>query len=276
MDLGRYNTLKIDRFTGVGAFLEDSDGEQVLLPQKWVPQDAKVGDKIEVFVYLDGEEREIATTMKPKAEVRDFAYLQVKQTTKIGAFLDWGLEKDVLVPFDEQKNRMQAGHSYVVYLYIDDVTGRITASTKLAKFADNKSCELEPGDEVDLLVASHTQMGYNVIINNRYIGLIYENEVFKNIKNGDQIKGYIKMIRDDYKIDVSLEKAGYGKVDDHTEIILRKLEENEGFLDLNDKSDPSEIALRLQMSKKTYKKAIGNLYKARKIKIEDNGISLIK
>ena len=227
MKLGHYNTLRIDRFTGVGAFLEDEQGGQVLLPQKWVPQDSKEGDKIEVFVYLDGEEREIATTMKPKAVVGDFAFLTVKQTTRIGAFLDWGLEKDILVPFDEQKDRMNAGKSYVVYLYIDDVTGRITASSKLVKFTHNKECTLSPSDEVDLLVASQSKMGYNVIINNRYMGLIYENEVFKSLEPGQQTKGYIKTIREDFKIDVSIEKPGYQKVDDHTEILLKKLEENE-------------------------------------------------
>lgn len=275
MELGKYNKLTAARYTSVGLFLEDTEGESILLPMKWVPKDVQEGDEVEVFIYLDSEERPIATTMKPAAQVGEFAYLQVKQTTSMGAFLDWGLQKDLFVPFIEQEGRMQANHWYTVYLYIDPLTDRITASARIENFLEKENVELQPNQEVDLLVASQSPLGYNVIINQKYMGLVYENEVFKNLKLGDKPKGYIKQIREDNKIDVSLQKQGYGNVEPNTQVILDKLKSADGFLPLNDKSSPEEITAQLEMSKKTFKKAIGGLYREKQITIEDDGIRLV-
>lgn len=275
MELGKYNKLTAARYTSVGLFLEDENEESVLLPMKWVPKDVTEGDELEVFVYLDSEERPIATTMKPAAQVGEFAYLQVKQTTRLGAFLDWGLQKDLFVPFIEQEGRMQANHWYTVYVYIDPLTDRITASARIDNRVETENIDLKPNQEVDLLVASQSPLGYNVIIDQKYLGLVYENEVFKNLKLGDRPKGYIKQIREDNKIDVSLQKQGYANVEPNAQLILDKLKATEGFLPLNDKSSPEEISSELEMSKKTFKKAIGGLYKQKLISIENDGIRLV-
>lgn len=275
MELGKYNKLTAARYTSVGLFLEDENEESVLLPMKWVPKDVTEGDELEVFVYLDSEERPIATTMKPAAQVGEFAYLQVKQTTRLGAFLDWGLQKDLFVPFIEQEGRMQANHWYTVYVYIDPLTDRITASARIDNRVETENIDLKPNQEVDLLVASQSPLGYNVIIDQKYLGLVYENEVFKNLKLGDRPKGYIKQIREDNKIDVSLQKQGYANVEPNAQLILDKLKNTEGFLSLNDKSSPEEISSELEMSKKTFKKAIGGLYKQKLISIENDGIRLV-
>lgn len=275
MELGKYNKLTAARYTSVGLFLEDENEESVLLPMKWVPKDVTEGDELEVFVYLDSEERPIATTMKPAAQVGEFAYLQVKQTTRLGAFLDWGLQKDLFVPFIEQEGRMQANHWYTVYVYIDPLTDRITASARIDNRVETENIDLKPNQEVDLLVASQSPLGYNVIIDQKYLGLVYENEVFKNLKLGDRPKGYIKQIREDNKIDVSLQKQGYANVEPNAQLILDKLKSAEGFLPLNDKSSPEEISSELEMSKKTFKKAIGGLYKQKLISIENDGIRLV-
>lgn len=275
MELGKYNKLTAARYTSVGLFLEDENEESVLLPMKWVPKDVTEGDELEVFVYLDSEERPIATTMKPAAQVGEFAYLQVKQTTRLGAFLDWGLQKDLFVPFIEQEGRMQANHWYTVYVYIDPLTDRITASARIDNRVETENIDLKPNQEVDLLVASQSPLGYNVIIDQKYLGLVYENEVFKNLKLGDRPKGYIKQIREDNKIDVSLQKQGYANVESNAQLILDKLKNTEGFLSLNDKSSPEEISSELEMSKKTFKKAIGGLYKQKLISIENDGIRLV-
>lgn len=275
MELGKYNTLTAARYTSVGLFLEDHDEESVLLPMKWVPKDISEGDELEVFVYLDSEERPIATTMKPKAQVGDFAYLQAKQVSSMGAFLDWGLQKDLFVPFIEQEGRMQAGQWYLVYLYIDPLTERITATARIDRKVEKVPSDLVPNQEVDLLIGDNTPLGYNVIINQRFLGLVYENEVFRDIKPGDTAKGYIKQIREDHKIDVSLQKQGYGNVEPNAQLILDKLKDGDGFLPLNDKSSPEEIATRLEMSKKTFKKAIGGLYRQKLITIENDGVRLV-
>lgn len=275
MELGKYNTLTIVRHTSVGFFLEDENGDDVLLPVKWVPQGTKEGDEIEVFVYLDSEERPIATTMKPKAIVGEFAYLQAKQLTRVGAFLDWGLEKDLFCPFIEQEGRMQEGQWYIVYVYVDRMTNRITASAKLENFVEKQDIMLKPKQEVQLLIGKPTPLGYNVIVDNQYLGLIYENEIYKRINTGDRTTGYVKNVREDNKIDIILQKPGYGAVEPNAQKILEILQQNGGFINLNDKSDPDEIANRMEMSKKTYKKAIGGLFRQKLISIEDDGIRLL-
>ncbi len=276
MDLGQYNTLTIARYTSVGLYLKDSEGNDVLLPMKWVPEGVKEGEELEVFIYLDNEERPIATTLKPSATVGDFAPLQVRQVSAPGAFLDWGLEKDLFVPYKEQRDKMVAGKSYVVYVYIDELTDRIAASAKVENFTEKDTSGLQEGQEVELLVSGRSPLGYKVIINNRYLGLAYEEETFKTLAIGDRTTGYIKTVRDDGKVDVVLEKPGYGSIEPNAEKILRLLEMNEGYINLTDKSDPNEISVRLQMSKKTFKKAIGALYKQRVISLEPDGIRLTR
>lgn len=275
MELGEYNTLKAARYTSVGLFLEDESGESVLLPMKWVPEGTKEGEELEVFIYLDNEQRPIATTLKPKATVGEFTSLEVRQMTKLGAFLDWGLEKDLFVPFKEQHEKMQAGHSYPVFIYLDEKSERIVGSSKIDKYTQPADEDLEEGQEVDLLIGYPTDLGYKVIIDNYYSGLIFKNEIHRKIKTGDETKGYIKSIREDGKIDVVLEKPGYASVEPNAQHILDKLRENDGFLPLHDKSDPEAIKAQLGMSKKVFKKAIGSLYKQKLVVIEENGIKLV-
>ncbi len=276
MELGKYNTLTIVRHTSVGFFLEDENGDDVLLPVKWVPEGAKEGDEVEVFIYLDSEERPIATTMKPKAIVGEFAYLKAKQVSRIGAFMDWGLEKDLFVPFIEQEGRMQEGQWYIVYVYIDKMTDRIAGSAKIENFVEKRDIMLKPDQAVSLLIGKQTPLGYNVIVDNQYLGLIYENEIFKNVSTGDRTTGYVKNIREDDKIDIILQKPGYAAVEPNAQRILEILKANDGYLDLNDKSDPDEISRRLEMSKKTFKKAIGGLFRQKLIIIEDDGVRLAR
>ncbi len=273
--VGIYNKLVALRKTSVGVFLGDNEGNDVLLPNKYVPSTLEVDDEIEVFIYQDSEDRIIATTLTPKVIKNKFASLRVKEVNRVGAFLDWGLEKDLLVPYKEQTSEMIAGHWYVVYVYLDLESGRLAASSKLNQFFENDDIQLEEGEEVDLLVSQKTDIGYKVIINDTYSGIVYANEVFQELKQGLELKGYIKKIREDEKIDVALQKQGYVQVDATAQTILNALEANEGFLALHDKSSPDDIKLELQMSKKLFKKAVGQLYKAKRIVIEDNGIRLV-
>lgn len=273
--IGKYNNLTILRLTSVGMFLGDVEGEEVLLPNKYVTDEMEIDDTIRVFVYNDSEDRPVATTETPKIIRNEFAYLQVKDVNDYGAFLDWGLLKDLFVPFREQKDRMQLGEWYIVFLYLDHKTSRLLASSKWNAFVENDRLTVKEGDEVDLLVAERTDLGFNVIVNQYHKGLIYSNEVFKNIAIGDQLKGYVKKIREENKLDISLEKQGYEKVEPTTLRILEELEKGNGFLDLSDNSEPEEISRRLEMSKKTFKKAIGALYKAGKITITPAGIQRV-
>lgn len=275
LHLGIKNTLRILRGTTVGMFLGDEEGNDVLLPKKYVPEDAIVGDDIEVFIYKDSEDRIIATTLEPKIQLNEFACLQVRAVTGIGAFLDWGLEKDLFVPFREQNKKMEEGKWYVVYLYLDEETDRLVASCKINRYFEKENIDLSIGQEVNLLVFEETDMGMNVIIDGKYKGLIYENQIFQRIKIGTQTKGYIKNIREDKRIDVSLQKQGYENVEPNAERILEKLKANNGFLDITDKSDANYVMYQLEMSKKTFKKAIGALYRQRIIRLEDDGIYLV-
>ena len=246
-----------------------------MLPVKYVPHGTEVGDTLDVFVYLDNENRPVATTLKPFATVGDFVFLTVKDVNDHGAFMDWGIAKDVFVSYAEQRGEMVAGSKYLVHLFIDDVSGRIAASTKWSKYLDDDTSELEPGEEVELLIAEKTEMGYKAIINNRYEGLIYKNEVFEEMNIGDKKRGYVKNNRDDGKIDLRLQPEGYGHIEDSKLIILKKLELNNGVLSLGDKSSPDDIYHQLKISKKVFKKTIGGLFKERKITISDYEIKLI-
>jgi uncharacterized protein len=272
IEIGKNNTLTVLRMTSVGAFLGDDEGNDVLLPNKYVPESLDIDDTIDVFIYTDSEDRIVATTLQPKIKRNEFAYLQVVAVTKVGAFLDWGLEKDLLVPYKEQAKRMEVGRRYVVFLYLDHETDRLVASSKVNRFLEPDVYGLEEGQKVDLIAYEPTDLGVNVIINNRYRGLLYANELFRRVYPGDHMIGYVKRIREDNRIDVSLQKQGYSNVEPNAQRILK---EQNGFLPLNDDSSPDEIYRLLEMSKKTFKKAIGSLYRDRRITIEPKGISLI-
>lgn len=274
--IGKYNNLTIARHTSVGLFLEDVQGEEVLLPNRYVTEDMKIDDEITVFVYNDSEDRPVATTEKPYIVRNEFAYLEVKEVNEQGAFLDWGLLKDLFVPFREQPERMREGEKYIVFLYLDHQTNRLIASAKINKYVDNERLLVEENDEVDLLVWERTDLGYNVIVNQYHKGLVYHNEIFKNISVGDRLKGYVKKIREENKLDISLEKLGVEKFEPLSQRILDTLKAQGGFLPLHDGSSPEAISAELEMSKKNFKKTIGNLYKKGIINLEENGIRLVK
>lgn len=276
IEIGKYNTLTIDRDTQVGLFLTDGK-EDVLLPNKYVPKVFEIGQEIAVFVYLDHEERPVATTLQPYILLNEFALLRVSYVNKIGAFLDWGMEKDILVPFKEQARPMEQGKRYLVYLYMDEKTKRLVASSKTNQFLTNDEITVEVGEEVDLIVSHITDLGINVVINEKHKGLLYKDEVYdESIRTGDRKIGFIKNIRPDGKIDVSLQKQGFEAIEPNAEKILNELRANRGFLRLNDNSHPEDIKTVLKMSKKTFKKAIGTLYRQKLIEIKDDGIYLVK
>ena len=272
INIGEYNRLLVLRQLEQGMYLGDDSGESVLLPNKYIPEGTKIGDTISVFIYNDSEDRIIATTLQPKVTLHKFAALDVVSVTSQGAFLDMGLAKDIFVPFSEQSNKLEEGESCIVYLYLDKITNRLVASGKINKFLKNENTTLKEKDEVDILIGERTDIGINVIINDCYKGIIYQNEIFQNLYYGDRKKGYIKKIREDAKIDVSLQKLGYENVQLNEQKILSILKEKDGFLALNDYSSPEEIATVLEMSKKVFKKAIGSLFKQRLIRIEKKGI----
>ncbi|MFV8224439.1 S1 RNA-binding domain-containing protein [Christiangramia aquimixticola] len=274
IQLGEFHDLIIIRESEHGIYLENDEGDEVLLPNKYVPETWMVHDKIKVFVYLDHEERPVATTLTPKIKLDQFGKLMCVEVSKFGAFLDWGLEKHLFVPFKEQVIPMQKGQEYLVFCYLDLETQRLAASSKVHAFLDNSELTVEPFEEVDLLISNETDLGFNAIINQLHLGLIYHDEVFKKLKIGDSVKGFIKKIREDNKIDLMLQRPGYRSIEPNAQKILDKLEASGGFIDLTDKSNPDDIKNRLQMSKKSFKKAIGNLYKNRQIEIKEDGIVL--
>lgn len=274
LKIGEYHTLKIDRETKVGLFLVN-ETDDVLLPNKYVPNDYKIGDDLTVFVYLDHEERPVATTLKPFITLNSFAVLKVNYINKFGAFLNWGMEKDLFVPFKEQARPMEKDKRYIVTMYLDKQTGRLAASSKINQFLDKEPLDVEVGQEVDLMVSHITEIGINVIINGKFRGLAYQNEVFETVSPGYKTKGYIKTIRPDGKIDVSFQKQGFEAIDDFSQQVLEALKQNDGVLRLNDNSHPEEIKSVLKMSKKTFKKAIGSLYKQKLIDINNEGIQLL-
>lgn len=278
LHIGQHNTLTILRDTKVGLFLgTGNEVDDVLLPNKYVPKVFEIGEEISVFVYLDHEERPVATTLVPYIFLNEFALLRVNYTNQIGAFMDWGMEKDILVPFKEQARPMEKGKRYLVYLYLDEKTNRLVASSKTNQFLDNDTISVENGEEVDLIISHITDIGINVIINQKHKGLVYNDEVYDDrIRTGDKLIGYIKNIREDGKIDVSLQKLGYQNIEPTAEILLDALRANKGFLRLNDNSDPEDIKTVLKMSKKTFKKAVGLLYREKLIELREDGIYLVK
>jgi len=282
LKIGKYNSLKILRDTKVGLFLGDPEKDHegihdVLLPNKYVPNEFEIGEELIVFVYLDHEQRPVATTLEPYILLNEFALLRVNYINQVGAFMDWGMEKDILVPFKEQARPMEKGKRYLVYLYNDEKTNRLVASSKTNQFLNNETLTVEKGEEVELIVSHITEIGINVIINEKHKGLLYKDEVYDDsIRTGDRMRGYIKNIRPDNKIDVSLQKQGYESIEPNAEKILDELRASRGFLRLNDNSHPEDIKTVLKMSKKTFKKAIGALYKEKLIEIKEDGIYLVK
>ena len=274
VEIGKINRLKIKKQVDFGVYL-DGDGQEILLPKRYVPEGAQPGDELSVFLYHDNEGRLIATTDKPYAQVGEFQYMEVKSVNQVGAFLEWGIMKDLLVPYKEQNGRMREGGWYLVYVRLDEKSGRIMASARINKFLNNVPPEYDQNESVDLIVADETDIGYKVIINNRHWGMVYRNEVFQRLEKGEHLRGYVKEVRDDDKIDVSLTPLGYQKVEGISAIILDSLKTQGGFLAVHDKSNPDLIYSLFRCSKKSFKQAIGSLYKQQLITIERDGIRLV-
>ncbi|MBU4445913.1 GntR family transcriptional regulator [bacterium] len=273
-ELGKFNKLRAILELDYGVYLDGEGLGEILLPRRYVPENCQIGDVIEVFIYHDSKERLVATTQKPFAIVDQFALLKVKAATDVGAFLDWNLPRDLFVPFREQKQKMVEGESYVVYVYLDEKSGRIAASSRLDKFLDKQEIDFQEGQKVNLLICDRTGLGYKAIVDNTCWGILYKNEVFQTLKSGQRIEGFIKKVRDDAKIDLCLQKSGYEKVDDISEKILDTLKAQGGFIAVSDKSSPEVVYELFGISKKNYKKAVGALYKKNIIRIEDKGIKL--
>ncbi len=272
--IGDYNTLTAVRSTSVGVFLEDEEGTEILLPNKYVPENIKLEEQLAVFCYLDHEERPIATTLEPFIKRDEFGSLEVAEVNNVGAFLNWGLEKQLFVPFREQQQRMEQGKRYVVYCYLDDTSFRMMASSKLDRFYSKEVATYTQNEQVSLLVHRRTNLGWEVVINKEHKGLLFFSDVFQEIRIGDTLTGYIKNLREDGKIDVSLAPTGVQVLDNAAQTILQALQKNEGILRLHDKSSPEQIKQELQMSKKSFKKGIGVLYKQRKITLFEDHIKL--
>lgn len=276
VEIGRINNLRVVKEVDFGVYLDGGELGEILLPQKYVvPEDYEKTGFLDVFIYLDSEDRLIATTEKPYAMVGEFAFLKVVAVNKFGAFLDWGLAKDLLVPYREQKLDMEEGRSYIVYIYVDEESQRIAATAKVDKFLDLTPTDYAEGEEVNLMIYKQTDIGYKAIINSAHWGVLYKNEVFQKLNIGEQIKGYIKKIREDGKIDLSLQKTGFEFIDETAKSILELLQAQNGFLPVTDKSSPETISDLLGISKKSFKRAVGSLYKKRIITLNDDGIRLV-
>lgn len=272
LEIGKYNRLEVKRLSSIGVYLVSEQGE-ILLPGKYVPAGLQPGDQLEVFVYLDSEDRLVATTLKPKAQVGEFAVMEVKDTGSVGAFLDWGLEKDLLVPFGEQPSPMQKGERHLVRVYLDR-SERIAASARIGRFLERGNVTLREGEEVQLLLYEFSQLGAKAVVNGRWAGLLFKNELFGRYAVGDSLQGYVKKVRDDGKIDVTLRKGGRQDIAGGKESVLRVLGERGGFLPVGDKSSPEVIYELFGMSKKSFKTVIGNLYKKGIVEISKDGVRL--
>lgn len=276
LKIGDYNTLEIVKMVEFGAYLYSS-GTEILLPKKYVPAEAEIGQMIEVFIYTDSEDRLIATTLKPIAKVGEFAYLEVMDNAAFGSFIEIGIEKHILVPLSEQPLRMEVGKKYVMYVYLDKITGRMVASARLNRFVEKEVMDLKENQAVPVLVANPTDLGFNVIVDNLYWGLVYHSDIFKQISIGDSLMGYVKKIREDNKLDIVLQAQGFKQaISSDTQTILNVLAENKNVLYLSDKTEPEVIYKTLGMSKKAFKKAIGVLYKDDKILIFSDRIQTLK
>ncbi len=274
-EIGRVNSLKVLRSTEHGLFLDGGPLGDILLPGRYAPRGQKPGDMIEVFLMFDSEDRLIATTLRPHAMVGEFAWLRVISSSGAGTFLDWGLPKDLLVPFREQTVKMLTGRSYMVRIYLDPVSNRIAATARLDRFLDKTPARYTVGQAVDLRICARTDLGYKTIVNGTHWGMIFHNNVFRPIACGECMPGYIQQVREDGKISVCLDPPGYGRVGDVTDTILAYLEKQGGFMPVTDKTPAGEIYALFGISKKTYKQAVGALYKARRITFEEDGTRLV-
>lgn len=274
IQLGRYNQLEVVKEVDFGMYLNGGEDGEILLPKRYVPEDCKPGDMLNVFIYLDMDERLVATTLTPYAQVGEFAYLEVAWVNEYGAFLDWGLMKDLFVPFREQKMKMQKGKKYFVHVHLDDESYRIVASAKVERYLLKERPAYRHGEKVEVMVWQQTDLGFKVIVDNQYSGMLYRNEVFCTLEPGMRVLAYIKQIRQDGKIDLELQQGGGRKVDDFSEVLLQHIKENQGFTPINDKTDAEVIYETFGVSKKTFKKAVGDLYKKRLVVLEEGGIRL--
>ncbi len=274
MELGKFNTMRVVKAVDFGLYLDGGDEGEILLPARYVPQGCRPGDELRVFIYLDNEERLVATTETPLAQVGDFACLEVAWTNRYGAFLRWGPMKDLFVPFREQKARMEVGRRYVVHVHVDEESFRIMASAKVERYLDREAPDYGPGQAVDLLVWQKTDLGYKVIVDNRHAGLLYEQEVFRPLGVGERVRGFVRQVRPDGKIDLTLRRDGQEGVADFAETLLERVRGNGGRLPLHDKSPADEVYALLGVSKKVFKKAVGELYKKRLVVLEPDGIRL--
>ena len=276
MELGKTQTLKALRTTDNGCYLVDDDGNEVLLPNAYVSPELKLGDEISVFVYLDNEERITATTLKPKLELEEFAFLEIKQVNNAGAFADMGLVKQLMIPFREQEQKLEEGQFAVVFMLLGEETNRLVGSTKVRDFLFFDEIDVEEGDEVDLLFYRKTDLGMNAIVNNLFQGLVFKTDLHKPINIGDRLKGYVKKIREDGKLDLVLLPMGYKNlIDTASQQVLDAIKKNNGVLFLSDKSNPDEIKKQLGMSKKAFKKALGYLYKNKLVILEEKATRLV-
>ena len=273
--LGKYNQLEVVKTVDFGVYLNGGDDGEILLPTRYVPEGCKPGDMVNVFIYLDNEERLIATTLQPKLQVGEFACLEVAWVNEYGAFLDWGLMKDLFCPFREQKLKMLKGHKYVVHAHVDEDSYRIMASAKVERYLSKEMPPYQPGEEVEVMTWQRTDLGYKVIVDNQYSGLVYQKEIFQQLEPGMKLTAYVRQVREDGKIDLSLQKDGMAKVGDFSSVLLDYIKNHDGFTPLNDKSAAEDIYEAFGVSKKTFKKAVGDLYKRRLILLVEDGIRLV-
>ena len=276
IELGKFNTLKVVKEVDFGMYLDGGEEGEILLPSRYVPENCKPGDELAVFIYLDNGERLVATTLTQLVQVGELACLEVAWINQYGAFLNWGLMKDLFVPFREQKMKMQVGKQYVIHAHLDDESYRIVASAKVDRYLSREKAPYEPGQEVSILIWQKTDLGFKAIIENRYSGLLYESEIFQPLHTGMTLKAYVKQVREDGKIDLILQKPGQGKVEDFAATLLDYIREQGGHITLHDKSPAEEIYDTFGVSKKTFKKAVGDLYKKHLVSLQENGIELAK
>lgn len=274
IELGKYNQLEVVKEVDFGVYLDGGEDGEILLPTRYVPEDCKIGDILNVFLYLDMDERLIATTLTPFVQVGQFACLEVSWVNQYGAFLNWGLMKDLFVPFREQKMKMQVGRKYVVHAHLDEESYRIVASAKVERYLSKEQPEYASGDEVDILIWQKTDLGFKAIIDNKYSGLLYENKIFTSLETGMEMKAFVKQVREDGKVDLILQKPGFEKIDDFAKTLLDYIKEQGGRINLNDKSPAEDIYDTFGVSKKTFKKGVGDLYKKRLVVLHEDGITL--
>ena len=274
IELGKFNQLEVVKEVDFGLYLDGGEEGEILLPTRYVPEGCQVGDMLNVFLYLDIDERLIATTLTPLVQVGQFACLEVAWVNQFGAFLNWGLMKDLFVPFSAQKMKMQVGRKYVIHAHLDDESYRIVASAKVERYLSKDIPDYAPGTEVDILIWQKTDLGFKAIIDNKHSGLLYENEIFCTLETGMQMRAFVKQVREDGKVDLILQKPGFEKIDDFSKTLLDYIKEHGGRIHLNDKSPAEDIYDTFGVSKKTFKKGVGDLYKKRLISLQENGITL--